>query len=331
MNSLSKKEVIQLIDSVIVKYKESDEYVRRCLLHLSDSISITSDECLKQGILSVTYTDNPTNIEVHITTDFIRNIKSRNTYDFQGLHSMFRIYDYVFIIDKLGEYWEEDKNEEGKVIIYNLLYVLSESDNIRLNCNLEDCIIYETIFEPIDEYNEDRVLNVGMRDFDNLSIKENISFFSNSHIYVNGYNRIMCSFFPILLECEKNNIIFHFENLVLYIEDEVTDIKESTILDNLKTYLQESVNSLCINYISIECDGIEKENYQYIKQLLKSLYNILTISNKPEVYVTMFFDYEDDDYKDMVKFYKKVRVIAQKYIDVFNFDVLDNYIKHLES
>lgn len=87
MNSLSKKEVIQLIDSVIAEYKESDEYAKRCLLHLNDIMYITSDECLKRGILSVTYIDNTTNIEVHITTDFIRNVVGF-TYDFSILFGL---------------------------------------------------------------------------------------------------------------------------------------------------------------------------------------------------------------------------------------------------
>lgn len=327
MNSLSKKEVIQLIDSVIAEYKESDEYAKRCLLHLNDIMYITSNECLKQGILSVSYLNDATDIEIHITTDFLRNVIG-STYDFSILFDLFYGYEYIFVIDELGENWEKDRNIDGKTIINNLFSSLSYYCQIKLNCKLDNCLLYETVFEsPIG----DEVLNKNdIRDLDTFFniLKENISFITNCDIYLNGYNRFTYKYLPLFLECEKNNIKFNIEKSIFFIHTERNYLE---IVSTLESYLNESTNPLSIDYINIQCSNIDNKSANYIKNVLKSLYNILNMNDsstfsKLDIYITMSFEYIGSSYIKVGQFYKRIREWSRKYEDVLKFDTLDNFI-----
>lgn len=332
MNSLSKKEVIQLIDSVIAEYKESDEYAKRCLLHLNDIMYITSDECLKQGILSVSYLNDATDIEIHITTDFLRNVIG-STYDFSILFDLFYGYEYIFVIDELGENWEKDRNIDGKIIINNLLSALSYFYQIKLNCKLDNCLLYETVFDS-PEFTSDEVLNQNdIRDLDTYFniLKENIPFITNCDIYLNGYNRFMCTFFPLFLQCEKNNIKFHFEKSILFIRNEGDYLE---LLSLLGSYLIISANPLSMDYINVQCSNIDNKSVNYLKKVFNLLYKILKMNNrilssKPDTYITMSFDYVGSSHIDVGQFYKRTMKWSGKYEDVLKFDTLDNFINSI--
>lgn len=327
MECLSIEEVVSLVETTINKYKQSNEYARRCLLRIDDRVNIQEDECLKQGILSVSYLNDATDIEIHITTDFLRNVIG-STYDFSILFNLFYEYEYLFVIDELGDYWEKDRNKDGKVIIHNLLSALSYYYQIKLNCKLDNCLLYETVFEfPI----SDEVLNQNnIRDLDiffNI-LKKNIFFISNCDIYLSGYNRFTCAFFPLFLECEKNNIKFHIEKSIFFIHNKMEYLK---ILNLLENYLNESTNPLAIDYINIQCGNIDNKSANYIKNVLDLLYSILnmnsdSLSLKLDTYIRMSFDYIGISYMEVGQFYKRIRRLGVKYEDVLKFDTLDDFI-----
>lgn len=325
------EEVVSMVETTINKYKQSDDYVKRCFLGIDDIINLKEDECLKQGILSISYLNDDTVIELHITTDFIRNV-SGSTYDFSILFNLSYDYEYLLIIDELGDYWEKDRNEDGKVIIYNLLYALSGFPQIKFNCKFDNCVLYETVLES-PEFINDEVLNKqDIRDLDIYFkiLKENIFFISNCDIYFNGYNRFKCTSFPLFLEYEKNNIKCHFEKSILFIHNKMESLE---LLNQLESYLDESTNPLAIDYINIQCSNIDNKSVNYIKNVLDLLYNILSLNSdslslKLDTYITMSY-YIGSSYIKVGQFYKRIRKCSRKYEDVLKFDTLDSFIDKL--
>lgn len=322
-------DLVEIVNNAIIQYKKSDDYARRCLLKLDDSVNIEllNKDSLELGIISVEYTDNTNNIIIHITTDFLRD-EANNNYKFETLCQ----YRYTFSIDEVGRYWGLDRINSGKIIVNNLFYSLSK--NVILNCKLLGVEFHENILEGT----LDEIIGTEIIDLDKYIslIDKNKIYLQNCNIYFANYCSISCDILSKLYMLEQSNIFIFTDKLNLCImADEETEEDDGDIIlaykrsiNKVCDYMLKSGSSFSIDYINFH--SFEMVEYDAVIIGLQILYNFIKetkfpLHNKIDVYASLQFDDMDDE-DEVCAYYNDIRKELDLYKDIFATNYFDNKI-----
>lgn len=131
MNSLD-----NYVRAKLDEYFKSDYYTRKLLLGIDEPVYLIADEEDKPtGLLYIEYSLNE--VTLHISTDFIKNFKSRiNSYEYY--YDFNELTGYAYVIDKLGDLWVE----ENRIVCYNLHHKIYYN-RYNIDCNLGKVTILE--------------------------------------------------------------------------------------------------------------------------------------------------------------------------------------------
>lgn len=312
-----------IVDNLINKYENSEEYARRCLLNINKSIYIELEKkYISQGLLALELEERQEsmldyNIILHISTDFVRTING--DYDFITL-----IYSsYKFSIDKFGKFWDSDRKSK----IYNLFNCLLECPNrVSLNINFENYVLYEIGVRKI--YN--KVLKQYMSNYSEKRIKyikSHLKYLKGSSIHFIEFSNFDCLNLLDFLYLEQTGINIYIENFILELGKNINSEKFDSEISILNYYL---VNSSFIPsvylfdfvYLDLSLD------YNCIAKLLGEIYDLirnqkLNIQMKP--YANFSFVLDDIELSDK-KCYDRFRKEIKVYEDTFNFKYFDTYL-----
>lgn len=325
MTKLSLETIINL---AISEYKTSDEYAKRCLLNIKDSILIDlGEEYIKFGLLSIEYQENQEcmgdyDIVLHISTDFVKD--SNGEYDFGILAHIF----YKFSIDTFGISWGFSNCSNGKIKnLFNLL--LDYSHRVDLNIELKGCILYESGFHSTYN-NELKQSIVAYGDKKLVYFQNSLKYLSGSIINFIGFNQFDCLNLLDFITLQKHNININIENFILVLGEEISLDGFDSELSIFKYYLENSCFSIPIYLFDFVYFDIE-DDYQEVLSLLKEIYLLIVkkqwnLTSKMNVTFSFLFD---SIVASNRKYYIRLRDEIRVYEDTFNFDYYDRYINSL--